>query len=81
MSGFSIFEEAVVRGVVIVDKTLFIEEIIKSANKVTVIKRPRRFGKTSIQSMLYHFLQNKDRKENLFEGFKISKNEKFCKEH
>lgn len=39
-----------------VDKSLFIKEIIDDTNKVLLITRPRRFGKTLNMSMLNHYL-------------------------
>ncbi len=58
-----------------VDKTEFIKELIDSHAKVTLITRPRRFGKTLSMSMLYYFFSNKDVEANriLFEGTKIEK--------
>lgn len=54
--GYSDFG-AIVRGnMTFVDKTLFIKEIFDSTPQVSVIVRPRRFGKTLNLSMLQHFL-------------------------
>ena len=55
-----------------IDKSLFIKDIIDNSSKVTLITRPRRFGKTLNMSMLRYFLDctKKDSKE-LFEGLKI----------
>jgi len=39
-----------------VDKTLFIKELLDNAIDVTLITRPRRFGKTLNMSMLHYFL-------------------------
>ena len=50
--GSSNFEEfATTKGAIFVDKTLLINAIIKS-KKVTLITRPRRWGKTLNLSML-----------------------------
>ncbi len=38
-----------------VDKTLFIKEWWESMDDVTLINRPRRFGKTLAMSMTEHF--------------------------
>lgn len=38
-----------------VDKTLFIKELLDSHGDVTLITRPRRFGKTIAMSMLAYF--------------------------
>ena len=59
-----------------VDKTLMIEEFLQRQSIVTLITRPRRFGKTLNMSMLYYFFSNKE-KENayLFEGLNVSKHQ------
>ena len=54
--GGSNFGEFVRENYLFVDKSLFIKEIIDDTAKVVVITRPRRWGKTSNMSMLYHFL-------------------------
>ena len=58
-----------------VDKTSFIKEIIDDGSEVTVLTRPRRFGKTINLSMLSYFfnIQNKDENRKLFDGLNISK--------
>ncbi len=55
-----------------VDKTLIIKDVIE-ASKVTLIPRPRRFGKTLNMSILKHFfdLNEKEANINLFDGLKI----------
>ena len=61
-----------------VDKTDFIREWWESEAEVTLITRPRRFGKTLNMDTLNCFFSNhyKDRGE-LFEGLSIWKNEKY----
>ena len=58
-----------------VDKSLFIKEFIDAGDGISLITRPRRFGKTLALSMLQHFLA-KEVKGNptkgLFDGLKIS---------
>ena len=58
-----------------VDKTRFIRELIDGHSKVTLITRPRRFGKTLTMSMLYYFFTNENAGENrkLFEDCTIAK--------
>lgn len=56
INGFYDFKEAAKSNQVIVDKTMFIKEVIEGADKVTAIHRPRRFGKTLMLSTLYYFL-------------------------
>ena len=47
-----------------VDKTRFIQELIDERSDVTLITRPRRFGKTLTMSMLYYFFSNEHAAEN-----------------
>ena len=55
-----------------VDKTLFIKEWWESRDSVTLIARPRRFGKTLNLSMLdYFFSLDHAGREDLFEGLSI----------
>ena len=59
-----------------VDKTLFIREFLDSGDKITLITRPRRFGKTLTLSMLQHFLASEVKGQStkgLFNGLNISK--------
>ncbi len=55
-----------------VDKTLMIEELLESWYDVTLITRPRRFGKTLNMSMLAEFLDCTKESGALFAGTKIS---------
>ena len=63
-----------------VDKTNFIKEWWKNRDVVTLITRPRRFGKTLNMSMLDCFFSNKyaDRAD-LFEGLSIWQDEEYRK--
>ena len=56
-----------------VDKTRFLQELLDQRSKVTLITRPRRFGKTLNMSMLYYFFTNQNADENraLFCGTQI----------
>ncbi len=61
-----------------VDKTAFIQEWWESGADVTLITRPRRFGKTLNMSMLECFFSNQYAgRGDLFEGLEIWKNEKY----
>ena len=53
--GYQDFEEVRSGGIFYIDKTSFIREWWESADKVTLIARPRRFGKTLNMSMLEKF--------------------------
>lgn len=61
-----------------IDKTAFIKEWWESGDSVTLIARPRRFGKTLNMSMLENFfsMEYADRGE-LFEGLSIWQEEKY----
>lgn len=61
-----------------VDKTSFIQDWWNQKDDVTVITRPRRFGKTLTMSMLNCFFSNKYmNRENLFEDLSIWKDISF----
>jgi hypothetical protein len=53
--GVSDFKDMVTGNYCYVDKTLFIKEIIDKGDKILLIPRPRRFGKTLNISMLKYF--------------------------
>ena len=60
-----------------IDKTYFIKEWWESGDKITIITRPRRFGKTLNMSMLeYFFSLQYEARSDLFEGLFIWKLEK-----
>ncbi|MBR2214290.1 MAG: AAA family ATPase [Selenomonadaceae bacterium] len=56
-----------------VDKTRFIKELLDGHSKVTLLTRPRRFGKTLTLSMLRYFFTLEQAEENrvLFNGLDI----------
>ena len=61
-----------------IDKTSFIKEWWESGDDVTLITRPRRFGKTLNMSMVEEFFSvNYAGRGDLFEGLSIWKEEKF----
>ncbi|MCP5052905.1 MAG: AAA family ATPase, partial [bacterium] len=53
--GVSLFKDMVTGDYYYVDKTLFIKEIMDKGDKILLIPRPRRFGKTLNLSMLKYF--------------------------
>ncbi|MGL5426709.1 MAG: AAA family ATPase [Cetobacterium sp.] len=61
-----------------IDKSLLIDEILKNKSEVTLLPRPRRFGKTLNMSMLNYFFDVEKRDENrkLFENLDIEKTDK-----
>ena len=61
-----------------IDKTSFIKEWWENRDSVTLITRPRRFGKTLTMSMLEHFFSIKYKeKTEIFEGLDIWKEESY----
>ena len=76
--GIQDFEQIRKNNYFYVDKTDFIKEWWESGDSVTLIARPRRFGKTLNMSMLEKFFSLKyaDRGD-LFEGLSIWKEEKY----
>ena len=61
-----------------IDKTYFIKEWFESNDDVTLITRPRRFGKTLNMDMLNCFLSNRfANRGDLFEGLSIWEDEKY----
>ena len=61
-----------------IDKTSFIKEWWKSGDSVTLITRPRRFGKTLIMSMVEEFFSvDYAGRGDLFEGLSIWKEEEY----
>ena len=64
-----------------VDKTGLIEDLLeKETAEVTLITRPRRFGKTMGMSMLANFFDIRKDSKAMFAGLEISKNAALCKE-
>ncbi len=76
--GIQDYEKLITKDCFYVDKTLFIKEWWESEDDVTLITRPRRFGKTLTMDMVEKFFSVKyaDRKE-LFEELVIWKEEKY----
>ena len=63
-----------------VDKTDFIRQWWESGDDITLITRPRRFGKTLNMSMLNCFFSNQfTGRENPFKGLAVWKKEKYRK--
>ena len=64
-----------------VDKTGLITDLLeKETAEVTLITRPRRFGKTMGMSMLANFFDIRKDSQAMFEGLEISKNAALCSE-
>ena len=76
--GIQRFDKLRKQGAFYIDKTDFIREWWENADKVTLITRPRRFGKTLNMSMLEQFFSVKYAgRGDLFEGLSIWEEEKY----
>lgn len=71
-----------------IDKTDFIKTVMESENRVLLITRPRRFGKTLFMDTFKSFLQldwknprNAEGHKKLFAGLKIQADESFCRQY
>ena len=78
--GISDFTKIREQGYYYVDKTGLISELLEDIAEVTLITRPRRFGKTMGMSMLANFFDIRKDSKALFEGLEISKNTALCSE-
>ena len=77
--GISDFEKIRKNQYYFVDKSGLIEELLNTeSNEVTLITRPRRFGKTLGMSMLASFFDIRRDSSELFQGLKISQKEELC---
>lgn len=78
--GNSNFQEIRDKSLYYVDKTGFISELLNYTDKVQLITRPRRFGKTLMMSMLKSFFDIEKDNRALFSGLEISENKALCAE-
>ena len=79
--GVSDFEEIRRNDYYYVDKSGLIGELLgTTGTKVTLITRPRRFGKTLGMSMLESFFDIRKDNKALFEGLEIAKRHELCME-
>ena len=79
--GVSDFTEIRKNGYYYIDKSGVIKDILKTAStKVTLITRPRRFGKTLAMSMLDSYFDIRKDSKQLFDGLEISQNQVLCSE-
>lgn len=76
--GIQDFETIITNSYFYIDKTNFIREWWENGDPVTLITRPRRFGKTLNMSMVEHFFSiDHAGRSDLFEGLKIWQDEKY----
>jgi len=72
------FKELIESNYSYVDKTLFIQELWEKGAKVSIIPRPRRFGKTLNMSTLRYFFEKSEKNNaHLFTNLKIWEISKF----
>ena len=76
--GIQSFDKLITENCFYIDKTLFIKEWWESRDDVTLITRPRRFGKTLNMSMVEQFFSIEyANRGDLFEGLFIWQEEKY----
>ena len=79
--GISDFSKIRDRNYYYVDKTNLIAELLEEETaEVTLITRPRRFGKTMAMSMLAHFFDIRKDSKAMFQGLKIAEDTNLCDE-
>lgn len=79
--GTSDFAEIRREGYYYIDKSGLIEELLRArSTKVTLITRPRRFGKTLGMSMLSEFFDIEKDSREAFSGLSVERNEELCRE-
>ena len=78
--GAQSFERLRTGGCFYVDKTGFVRDWWLSRDSVTLVCRPRRFGKTLNLSMIECFFDVRRDSRPLFEGLDIVRHEAFCDE-
>ena len=76
--GYEFYKDFIDQDLYYVDKTMLVRDILKKGGQVTLITRPRRFGKTLALTMLqtyfeleYDYDGNVIDKRRYFEGKKI----------
>lgn len=75
--GLQDFEKIRKQNLFLVDKTMFIKEWWEENDDVTLITRPRRFGKTLTLSMVEHFFSVDHAGTDIFQGMNIWKDKKY----
>ena len=76
--GIEWFREIREKGSYYVDKTGMIKELFDEDFKISLITRPRRFGKTLFMDTLREFFDIRRDSRELFEGLEISKYQELC---
>ena len=79
--GISDFEKIRRKGYYYIDKSGLIADLVEQdPPEVTLITRPRRFGKTLAMHMLACFFDIRRDSQDLFRGLKIAENSQLCRE-
>ena len=76
--GGEVFSEIRRENCYYVDKTGFLNDFLPLPAKVSLITRPRRFGKTLFMSMLSEFFDITKKSCKIFAGLKVSDNKELC---
>ena len=69
--GTADFKDIRVSGDYYIDKTSLISSIIRDSGRAILITRPRRFGKTTAQTMLKYFFDIREDNRNIFSGLSV----------
>ena len=77
--GIEDFKEIIYENCYYIDKTMYIEDLIKDKSKIKLFTRPRRFGKTlNMLTLKYFFdIENKEENRKLFKNLYIERTENF----
>ncbi len=78
--GISDFTKIRKNGYYYIDKTGLIEDLLDKSAEVTLITRPRRFGKTLVMSMLDAFFDMRKDNKDIFKGLDIINKTRLCDE-
>lgn len=78
--GIDSFEKIRTEGYYYIDKTGIIEELLRKKFEVSLITRPRRFGKTLGMDTLENFFNIRKDTRKLFEGLSIAQKKELCAE-
>ena len=76
--GYDSFEELRSSDFYYVDKSLLVKQLLSKKSMVTLITRPRRFGKSLNMSMLECFFDIRKDSKDLFKNLEISKETEIC---
>ena len=78
--GIEDFKKLIDKGYYFIDKSLYIKDLLDRKREVTLIARPRSFGKTLNMSMLkYFFEKTKEDNRYLFNELNLRKNAEYLR--